>query len=219
MAGLGLRRRRWRRPELSQRHGCLGSCKARCHQKCPSLFPSAAAGRTFLDDAEGDPVSLADLAGDAAAAAHQRQAQLQQEAWQGGRQLLGWGSNQHAPRMTGVYLGCLENKGGFFPIRDPKSKWFAWRPRSCLRLHAAALLCLTCAPRLLFSLFPCPSTPTTHNACRYVPFEELPDSAVPFAVKYLAGWGVVLSRDLAQHAAAKANLFQRRPDLAPAWFG
>lgn len=27
------------------------------------------------------------------------------------------------PRMTGVYLGCLENKGGFFPIRDQASKW------------------------------------------------------------------------------------------------
>lgn len=39
------------------------------------------------------------------------------------------------------------------------------------------------------------------------------------AVKYLAGWGVVLSRDLALHAVSKANLFQRRPELAPAWFG
>lgn len=25
--------------------------------------------------------------------------------------------------LQGVYLGCLENKGGFFPIRDPASKW------------------------------------------------------------------------------------------------
>ena len=43
--------------------------------------------------------------------------------------------------------------------------------------------------------------------------------ALHCAVKYLAGWGVVLSRDLATHAVSKANLFQRRPELAPAWFG
>ncbi len=28
------------------------------------------------------------------------------------------------PRMHKVYLGCLENKGGFRPIRDSQSKWF-----------------------------------------------------------------------------------------------
>ena len=28
------------------------------------------------------------------------------------------------PRMHKVYLGCLENKGGFRPIRDPHSKWY-----------------------------------------------------------------------------------------------
>ena len=28
------------------------------------------------------------------------------------------------PRMHKVYMGCLENKGGFRPIRDPHSKWF-----------------------------------------------------------------------------------------------
>ncbi len=27
-------------------------------------------------------------------------------------------------RMRGVYLGCMENRGGFFPIRDPASKWW-----------------------------------------------------------------------------------------------
>jgi hypothetical protein len=48
--------------------------------------------------------------------------------------------------------------------------------------------------------------------------EELSDSAVPFAVKYLAGWGVVLSRDLMQHAVAKANLYTLHPELAPPWF-
>lgn len=26
-------------------------------------------------------------------------------------------------RMTGVYMGCLENRGGYFPIRDNASKW------------------------------------------------------------------------------------------------
>ena len=52
-----------------------------------------------------------------------------------------------------------------------------------------------------------------------MPYEELPDSAIPYAVKYLAGWGVLLSRDVALHAAAKATAWQRRPDTAPAWFG
>lgn len=27
------------------------------------------------------------------------------------------------PRMAGVYLGCVENKNGFWPIRDSNSKW------------------------------------------------------------------------------------------------
>ena len=56
------------------------------------------------------------------------------------------------------------------------------------------------------------------SACRYMSHEELSDSAVPFAVKYLAGWGVVLSRDLMQHAVAKANLYTLHPELAPPWF-
>eukprot|EP01026_Neomeris_dumetosa_P037949 TRINITY_DN3086_c0_g3_i1.p1 TRINITY_DN3086_c0_g3~~TRINITY_DN3086_c0_g3_i1.p1 ORF type:complete len:519 (+),score=67.19 TRINITY_DN3086_c0_g3_i1:85-1641(+) len=28
------------------------------------------------------------------------------------------------PRMDGLYLGCVENRGGFQPVRDPKSKWY-----------------------------------------------------------------------------------------------
>ncbi len=48
--------------------------------------------------------------------------------------------------------------------------------------------------------------------------EELPDSAVPFAVKYLEGWGYVLSRDLVDHVVRKANLFRIHPELAPPWF-
>lgn len=27
-------------------------------------------------------------------------------------------------RLSGVYMGCVENKNGFWPIRDPASKWW-----------------------------------------------------------------------------------------------
>ncbi|EFN55980.1 hypothetical protein CHLNCDRAFT_145336 [Chlorella variabilis] len=157
----------------------------------------SAAGRKYLDDAEGRPISLEQLAKDAVAAARQHQEQLQADKPARAGRPAGSTDGvqqeqqqQHAaaslaapaglvveptPRMHGVYLGCLENRGGFFPIRDPNSKW-------------------------------------------HMSDEELPDSAVPFAVKYLAGWGYVLSRDLVDHAVRKANLFRSRPEVAPPWF-
>jgi hypothetical protein len=79
------------------------------------------------------------------------------------------------PRLTKVYLGCVENKGGFQPIRDPLSKW-------------------------------------------YVSETELPNSAVPFAAKYAAGWGYVISRDYVIHAVKKLNLWEQKIDIAPAWY-
>lgn len=109
----------------------------------------AVAGRTLVDDAEGRAISLAQVARVAAAAhrehlAKQQQAEGQERALlAAGRRQLAAGPQQGAtaaaagggtaaqanaearlaPRMSGVYLGCLENKGGFFPIRDPSSKW------------------------------------------------------------------------------------------------
>ena len=105
-----------------------------------------------MDNAEGQSTSLAHLAQVAAAAyreqlAAQRQAEGHERALlAAGQQQLGAGPRRGAaaaasgsrgggtaaegnaeaplpPRMSGVYLGCLENKGGFFPIRDPSSKW------------------------------------------------------------------------------------------------
>lgn len=87
----------------------------------------------------------------------------------------GVGAAANRPRMSGVYLGCIEVNGGFEPIRDPRSKW-------------------------------------------YISQEELPDDVVPWGVRYLAGWGYVLSRDLANHAVSKVNAFQKQPENAPAWF-
>lgn len=55
-------------------------------------------------------------------------------------------------------------------------------------------------------------------ACRYISPSVLPDSAIPANVKYLAGWGYLLSIDLVEHAVKKVNLWQRHPDQAPAWF-
>ena len=77
--------------------------------------------------------------------------------------------------MTGVYMGCVENWGGFYPIRDPSSKW-------------------------------------------YVSEEQLPDSAIPFGVKYAAGWGYLLSRDLVERVAWRTNVWHARPEQAPAWY-
>ena len=141
-------------------------------RRCP------AADRVLLDDAEGRPVSLAQLASEAqlrqAPAGMAGGVHLAQQAGPAAAAGLVHASAPR-PRMAGVYMGCLENQGGFFPIREPSSKW-------------------------------------------YTPEADLPDSAVPFAVRYLAGWGYVLSRDLANHAVRKANLFLRHPEAAPAWF-
>ena len=108
---------------------------------CPPLSPASAplADRKFLDDEAGHPVSLAQMARAAATAAQQvRQQRKQEEARAGGSTAAaaGGGSSQaqagpgpalvgpgRPPRMKGVWLGCMENKGGFFPIRDPASKW------------------------------------------------------------------------------------------------
>ncbi|PSC69470.1 UDP-c:betaGal beta-1,3-N-acetylglucosaminyltransferase 6 isoform B [Micractinium conductrix] len=139
----------------------------------------------MFDDESGHAVSLAEIAREAAKqhaakrglAAAGRPAPAGAAA-AGGGSVYAAGQIEVVPaklRMQGVYLGCLENKGGFFPIRDPASKW-------------------------------------------YLSYQELPDSAVPFAVKYLAGWGMVLSHDLAALAAGRANLYHARPDLAPSWF-
>ncbi|KAI3437810.1 hypothetical protein D9Q98_000257 [Chlorella vulgaris] len=136
----------------------------------------AMADRKFLDGADGQPVSLAQLASKAAAEARQSKAQVVGGTPDAANQLQpAVAPALPPPAMHGVYLGCMENRGGFFPIRDASSKW-------------------------------------------YMPERELPDEVVPFAVKYLAGWGYVLSRDLADHAVRKANLFQSQPEAAPAWF-
>ncbi|KFM27449.1 UDP-GlcNAc:betaGal beta-1,3-N-acetylglucosaminyltransferase 6 [Auxenochlorella protothecoides] len=52
----------------------------------------------------------------------------------------------------------------------------------------------------------------------YVSEEQLPNSAVPFGVKYLAGWGYVLSRDLFTRIVHKTNLWAADPESAPAWY-
>jgi Galactosyltransferase len=79
------------------------------------------------------------------------------------------------PRMSGVYLGCIENQKGFQPIRDRNNKW-------------------------------------------YVSEEDLPDTAYPKNVKYLAGWSYLLSRDLIMHTVQKINSYESQPDQAPLWY-
>ena len=125
------------------------------------LYPLGAAGRTLVDDAEGRATSLAQIEQNAQAAhraqqAARRQAEQgtqadeQQQGQQQGkvaeavRQAIaaagGAGSKAGGaaggkarlpPRMSGVYMGCLENKGGFFPIRDQTSKWCARAAEGC----------------------------------------------------------------------------------------
>lgn len=79
------------------------------------------------------------------------------------------------PRMSGVYMGCVEIPAGFQPIRDPSSKW-------------------------------------------YISRKELPDDDVPWGVTYLAGWGYVLSRDVALHVMKKVDAYESSPEEAPLWF-
>lgn len=111
------------------------------------------AGRMHVDDASGQRRTFADLAQDAAHAHKQLQARLEapwaatSAAGSGPAALAqhpvvagmagsglggasGGGLLEAEPprpsprlRMSGVYLGCLENRGGYFPIRDTASKW------------------------------------------------------------------------------------------------
>ncbi|KAL6766987.1 hypothetical protein ACKKBG_A38130 [Auxenochlorella protothecoides x Auxenochlorella symbiontica] len=149
----------------------------------------------FVDDEEGHSVSVAALAAGTRARAARMRARARDdedgdedadEAGAGQRRRAlagplpaGHPSPPRAPdgpfRLSGVYLGCMENKAGFHPIRDPASKW-------------------------------------------YVSEEQLPNSAVPFGVKYLAGWGYVLSRDLFTRIVHKTNLWAADPESAPAWY-
>ena len=57
------------------------------------------------------------------------------------------------PRMSGVYLGAMENKGGFFPIRDKSSKWCAM-----VAGWVSPFLCLH-TPSLLLHLQHTPTSP------------------------------------------------------------
>ena len=172
------------------------------------------------------------MAREAAAAAQQARQHKEEQQRAGGNTVAaagGGGSQAQAgpglalvgpgrpPRMKRVWMGCMENKGGFFPIRDPASKWCA--PLACAQAGALSRASCPCPP-ICNILVACSAAalPPQPATCRYMSHEELPDSAVPFAVKYLAGWGVVLSRDLVQHAVAKANLYTRHPELAPPWF-
>ena len=41
---------------------------------------------------------------------------------------------------------------------------------------------------------------------------------VPWERKYLAGWGYVLSRDVAKYIAATVLRYERFPSLAPGWW-
>ena len=79
------------------------------------------------------------------------------------------------PRMSGVYLGCIENQKGFQPIRDINNKW-------------------------------------------YVSEEALPSESYPHGVKYLAGWGYLLSRDFIMHIVQKVNSYESQPESAPLWY-
>ncbi len=84
-------------------------------------------------------------------------------------------SSSSRPRMSGVYLGCIENQRGFQPIRDPNNKW-------------------------------------------YVSEQDLPNDSYPHGVKYLAGWGYLLSRDLVMHIVQKVKSYESQPELAPLWY-
>jgi hypothetical protein len=68
-------------------------------------------------------VSLAQLASKAAAEARQSKAHVVGGTPDAANQLQpAVAPALPPPAMHGVYLGCMENRGGFFPIRDASSK-------------------------------------------------------------------------------------------------
>eukprot|EP01025_Chloroclados_australasicus_P061938 TRINITY_DN8133_c0_g2_i2.p1 TRINITY_DN8133_c0_g2~~TRINITY_DN8133_c0_g2_i2.p1 ORF type:complete len:529 (-),score=40.85 TRINITY_DN8133_c0_g2_i2:1299-2885(-) len=48
--------------------------------------------------------------------------------------------------------------------------------------------------------------------------ERLPDKDVPWGVRYIAGWGYVLSRDVAAYFVQRIWYYRERPERAPKWF-
>ena len=54
--------------------------------------------------------------------------------------------------------------------------------------------------------------------CRYMSFEEMPDEMAPRGVQYLAGWGYILSRDVAEHVLRTVDSYSRHPETQPGTF-
>eukprot|EP01023_Acetabularia_acetabulum_P040790 TRINITY_DN395_c3_g1_i2.p1 TRINITY_DN395_c3_g1~~TRINITY_DN395_c3_g1_i2.p1 ORF type:complete len:527 (-),score=62.95 TRINITY_DN395_c3_g1_i2:375-1955(-) len=52
----------------------------------------------------------------------------------------------------------------------------------------------------------------------YLSNERLPDKYVPWGTRYVAGWGYLLSRDVASFFLQHVWMFRRNPDIAPKWF-
>eukprot|EP01024_Parvocaulis_polyphysoides_P005978 TRINITY_DN1151_c1_g1_i2.p1 TRINITY_DN1151_c1_g1~~TRINITY_DN1151_c1_g1_i2.p1 ORF type:complete len:399 (-),score=53.31 TRINITY_DN1151_c1_g1_i2:165-1361(-) len=52
----------------------------------------------------------------------------------------------------------------------------------------------------------------------YLSQERLPDKYVPWGIRYAAGWGYVLSRDVAGFFLQRIWMYRRNPDIAPKWF-
>lgn len=79
-----------------------------------------------VDDIDGGPVSLADLAKRAnwtiSTVGGQKGSLRRHLAAFGGSQAASFESPR--PRMSGVYMGCVEVRGGFKPVRDPSNKWY-----------------------------------------------------------------------------------------------
>lgn len=101
-----------------------------------SRFAEAAASSTtvarrLFDNEEGRAESLAGIVRASAEAARRAAAgRAGSGSGRGGRSgapiAAQAAPEPRLPRMTGVYLGCLENEAGFFPIRSPSSKWWVW---------------------------------------------------------------------------------------------
>lgn len=49
----------------------------------------------------------------------------------------------------------------------------------------------------------------------YMSYEEMSDKVAPRGVRYLAGWGYVLSRDVAEHLLRAVDAYSRHPETQP----
>ena len=92
---------------------------------------------------------------------------------------------------------------------SPLSVTAAVQRRCLLASHADCCLWTDVWPRAELAF------PTKQPIRRYVSREEMPDKDAPLGQPYLAGWGYILSRDVAEHLLRRVDRLTRHPQEQP----